>query len=224
MSVTATSHLDPDLLSAYVDGELTSREAARVEAHLGDCPGCSARLDGLHRVVRALGRLERAAPPTVLAQRVEHRVALEARRSSLMERLEGALGRRTLDSPILVSFVLVLALAAIVYLFSGVAGRRPRGDVSLRVTPAEAARELLRAVEITEAGGHRFQLHGGVWREVDLGERAPDETVQLGGAGGAAFRERHPWLDDLLAEGEAVVFRDGDRVVEVRSAPPPVTP
>jgi anti-sigma factor RsiW len=41
------------LLSAYVDGELPSAEAASVTEHLATCPACSAEADEL----RALGRL-----------------------------------------------------------------------------------------------------------------------------------------------------------------------
>jgi anti-sigma factor RsiW len=41
------------LLSAYLDGELPSAEAVRIEEHLATCPACSAEADEL----RALGRL-----------------------------------------------------------------------------------------------------------------------------------------------------------------------
>jgi len=44
------SHLETELL-AYLDGELDKRERARVEAHLAECPRCTAELEQL-RVLR----------------------------------------------------------------------------------------------------------------------------------------------------------------------------
>ena len=48
-----------DLLSAYLDGELSASEARQVEAHLVGCGACNAELDDL----RAARRLLRELPP-----------------------------------------------------------------------------------------------------------------------------------------------------------------
>jgi len=59
-----------DLLSAWLDGELTPAEAGAVAAHLGGCPACAAERDeveGARTVLRALPTLE--APAGVLLAR-----------------------------------------------------------------------------------------------------------------------------------------------------------
>ncbi len=39
-------HISPDLLSAYLDGELTPDERRPVEVHLEACQVCAVALDG----------------------------------------------------------------------------------------------------------------------------------------------------------------------------------
>lgn len=209
-----TAHLDDDLLSAYLDDELSGRKAERVEHHLEDCPSCRARLDGLSRVVRALSRVEHAAPPQVLAQRVERRVALEDRRRGVVERIEDRLRGLTLDSPLVVSFTVVLALAVIVFLFSQRVAQH-RSDVSLVVTSPEAARELLEAVEVVQVGDREMVRRGTWWHEVGTLEE-PFDALRADGPRGEELRRAHPWLEELLAGGaHGVVFQDGGRAVAV---------
>ena len=64
------SHVDDGTLHAYLDGELTPVERARLEAHVAECAPCRTRLDEERALVeRASGLLglaqppERAAPP-----------------------------------------------------------------------------------------------------------------------------------------------------------------
>ena len=47
-----------DLMTAYLDGELSGRDRARLEAHLADCPHCNEDLEQLRATVEALGRVE----------------------------------------------------------------------------------------------------------------------------------------------------------------------
>jgi anti-sigma factor RsiW len=50
-----------ELISAYLDGELTVEESARLRAHLGSCGRCTAELEDVQRVrsaVRSLPVLE----------------------------------------------------------------------------------------------------------------------------------------------------------------------
>ncbi|HEX6202714.1 MAG TPA: zf-HC2 domain-containing protein [Thermoanaerobaculia bacterium] len=211
-------HLDRDLLSAYLDRELPAREAARVEEHVAACPGCRARLDGLARVVGALARLERAAPPPSLAQHVERRVALEVDRRGWVADVERRLSTFAPQSPLLVGFTLTIALAVILYLFTVWAATPQRSDVSLRPAPAEAARSLLDRVEGRRLGGRELIRRGDEWREVSALDAVPERTVALGGEEAAELVARHPWLAELIAEGATVVFRDGDEVVELRPA------
>jgi anti-sigma factor RsiW len=64
------SHVDEGLLHAYLDGELTPVERARVDEHLAGCLACRTRLDEerqlIERASKLLGfaaPLERPAPP-----------------------------------------------------------------------------------------------------------------------------------------------------------------
>lgn len=224
-------HVDDDLLSAYLDGELPARQTEQVEEHLAACPGCRTRLDGLRRVVGALGRLERAAPPQVLAQRVERRVALAGRQAGLFERLEGNLRGLSLDSPMVVTFAVVLALATMVYMVAhGVARQTQTGDDATAVRPAEPVRG---SIAVTEIGGRAMVRRGDAWVEVDALGELP-RAVPLDSDAGRELAGRHPWAAGLLAtEGdgdgeaagtvgaEAVIFRDGGEVVSLCRVCPP---
>ena len=52
-------------LSEYVDAELGSADAARVEAHVGICPQCSRVLATLRRTLEGLRSLRDEPPPAV---------------------------------------------------------------------------------------------------------------------------------------------------------------
>jgi anti-sigma factor RsiW len=57
-------HLETETISAYLDGEVTSRERAQVEQHLASCPSCGAisqRMKTASRSVAALGPVEMTA-------------------------------------------------------------------------------------------------------------------------------------------------------------------
>ncbi len=49
----------PGRLSAYLDGDLVARSAARIQRHVRECPECRAALRSLERLLRLL----RAVPP-----------------------------------------------------------------------------------------------------------------------------------------------------------------
>ncbi len=55
---------DPELLSAYLDGEVTDAEAMRIETHLSECPDCAQELEGLNWARSAVRSLPLLAPPT----------------------------------------------------------------------------------------------------------------------------------------------------------------
>jgi hypothetical protein len=50
-------------LAAYLDGELTPRERAEIDAHLGACPACARKLQALSSVDAAVRALPAEAPP-----------------------------------------------------------------------------------------------------------------------------------------------------------------
>lgn len=57
------SHLDPVLLSAYLDDEVTTRERDLVENHLVTCEACNLELESLSWTVNLLGQLPQVPPP-----------------------------------------------------------------------------------------------------------------------------------------------------------------
>jgi len=66
----ATGHLDPDQLSAFVDGELSAGEAAEVRQHLADCHGCALRVLSATELKAATARAGQrfAVSPETLAR------------------------------------------------------------------------------------------------------------------------------------------------------------
>lgn len=52
-----------DMLSAYIDGELSPAQVAQVEEHLRACPRCAWHLETLRRTVELLHELPAALPP-----------------------------------------------------------------------------------------------------------------------------------------------------------------
>ena len=46
------------LMAAYLDGELSDRDRARLESHLAECPHCSEYLAQLRVTIDALGHVD----------------------------------------------------------------------------------------------------------------------------------------------------------------------
>jgi hypothetical protein len=213
--VTHAIHDDLDLLSSYLDGELNEPERRAVEDHVAVCPGCRAELDGLRRVVSRLRSLEREAPPPVLAERVARRVAVARRSKGLIARVERALRRVPVESSTLLTFGVVVALAAIAALF--VAGldetERVRRRGAESVVERDGDLQVMRAV----LGERVFDRDGSLWRERGAGE--PARTVDAASSEGKALLDAEPRLRDLLAGSDGVVVLRADgRPVLLRPA------
>jgi len=73
------------MLSAFTDGELNSRHAARVSQHLSECATCRSEATALDRVVAALRSLAEEELPAGLHGAIIH--ALDTARPSLWQRL-----------------------------------------------------------------------------------------------------------------------------------------
>lgn len=192
-------------LSAYLDGELPRQEERAVEDHLADCPGCRAELDGLRAVVGRLQSLQRATPPPALEQAVTRRVALETGRRGLLERLERALRRLPVEPATLLTFGVVVALAAIVALF--VAGlqesdRRP-------VTRAEPGQDYTGLEVVTVVvEGRTFDRDDALWRQ--RGTTGPERRLDAGSREAEALLQAEPRLHRLLQGSEGIVLRAPD--------------
>lgn len=66
-AVNAPPGLDCDqvveLVTDYLEGALDAATAARVEAHLAECPGCHIYVEQIRRTVRTLGAASAASLP-----------------------------------------------------------------------------------------------------------------------------------------------------------------
>ena len=78
--MTATDSHQPtiDALSAYLEGELSPPERARVEGHLARCIECRVSLERFRRTLGRLGSLKRPAPGNFL-QKVQARINSRSR-------------------------------------------------------------------------------------------------------------------------------------------------
>jgi len=214
-----SAHLPIESLSAYLDRELPRSRAEAVESHLDDCPRCRAHLKSLSRVVDRLQGLERVAPPPLLAGDVARRVTLERRPRTLVERLESGLTGQPFQSQILNTFALVMALAAMVYVFAVGLDHLERKKIPVVMATPEASVEFTRQHEIaiglrSEVADRVFRRDGGLWRE-DGASGEPAAVLAASSEEGLAVLDRNPELEVLLGQGEPVILRDGDRVVKV---------
>jgi anti-sigma factor RsiW len=66
----ATGHLDPDQLSAFIDGELSSNESHEIQQHLADCHSCALRVLSATQLKAATARAAHrfAAPREALGR------------------------------------------------------------------------------------------------------------------------------------------------------------
>lgn len=69
-----------ELLSAYLDGQVSGDERARITAHLEACAACRAHLESLRQTVRVLRGAEPVRAPEGFRAQVRARVEAEARR------------------------------------------------------------------------------------------------------------------------------------------------
>jgi anti-sigma factor RsiW len=62
-----------DLVTAYLDDQLPERERRRFEAHLEDCPYCTAYLEQMRQTIRLVGRLSEASLAPEIKSGMLHR-------------------------------------------------------------------------------------------------------------------------------------------------------
>lgn len=199
-------HVSVEQLSSYLDAELARRERDDLERHLDDCPSCRHRLEGLRRVVARLHRLEQQAPPADLASLVERRVAAEAGRTGLGERLEETVRTLFVQPWLTPIFGLVVALALILYLFSFGVARNQAPGTRLVVPPAEFSPS---GGSVRMIAGRDFTRTGGVWIERGLDAAAPAAVLDFSSS--AAPPELAPFAE---LGGRVRLAHDG-RVVEL---------
>ncbi len=138
-------HLAIELLSSYMDEEVTPAQLRLVEGHLSDCNDCRSTLAGLRAVAAGVRRLEAVAPPPTLSPAVERRARLASLEEPGWFRLEDGL-KRWAGQPVLApAFAIILALGAILYLFAfGVSkGGRHTTRLVVATAPSEEGTDSL---------------------------------------------------------------------------------
>jgi hypothetical protein len=124
-------------LSEWIDGDLESRLARRLEGHLSLCPDCAKRAHDLRTVGRLVAQLPRLESPEGAASRVFDRIEMETetRRPALVSLYRGFSAARPFMLPSLVPAMLVLVtiLAGVLALDPG-----PLPEVHLAVGASRA--------------------------------------------------------------------------------------
>ncbi len=196
-----------ELLSRFLDGEVTPAERSRVEEWLESDRGVREIYEGLSRVRGSLKQLSDAAPPAHLGVLVQRRVALETEASSLWARVERGLQSWPVVPRVLGPFAIILALAAMVYVLANGLARfeRAREPVFVAVPAARivAGRELIR--------------QGGRWVEsgLDGAAVAGAKTRIVGPLERAEWTGRRAELAPLAELGTVVLELDGEVVTLV---------
>lgn len=184
-------HLEPESLSAYLDGELKGRELSELEEHLGTCAECSAVRS---RMAAAMGSVAALGPVTVTAD--EHRTI---RQTILASRPASSASRRFAFPQWAVAGGLVLvAFTALAFSFLRPEGRDTSGDaLTEAAAPASGAARFdfesgdqvdrtVAALPEVAAGMNRF-------RAGDADRQAADSKQDFAGPGhspGAAGSSR----------------------------------
>ncbi len=124
-----------DMLSAYLDGELSPGEKTRVEKHLAQCAACAQNLHTLRQTVALLGQL----PPVAVPRSFALRPAQVAQRPSVFPARRTYAYLRTATVLATVLFAVVLAGDAFI---TGLAPYR---------APARAPEVIMREVPVEKA-------------------------------------------------------------------------
>ena len=98
------------LLSAYVDGELTTKQVGLVEAHVSFCDRCAQELQALRMIVGAAGTVTPIEPPAGLRTRIAAAIADQSGESLVGSMLRGL---RTALQPVSARWAAGAAVAAL---------------------------------------------------------------------------------------------------------------
>jgi hypothetical protein len=220
-------HLSTEQLSAYLDTELGLAEGRQLEIHCSECSECRARLESMRRVVSALGRVERAAPPAALRQQIRRQVVSEPPVYGVRKAFD-TLRFLLFPLPPGLRTAAVMGLALVVGLFTLTheegsllrpAGR-PVGQPGQEIVTVETGAQLGMVLTTSEVAGREFIWTDNGWIQKGLEGQTPVARVDTGSPQGRALLTRYSDLEFLLADGSPVVLRYNLETVEIRNAPP----
>jgi hypothetical protein len=122
------------MLSEYIDGTVSAKEKADIEAHLKTCRQCSDALDELRKTVEHIKTLEEVEPPAWMTQKTMAKVRAEAEeKKSLLQRLFYPL---SVKLPIQAVAVLFLAVTAF-YIYQSIQPTPKRFEAPIQEFAAE---------------------------------------------------------------------------------------
>lgn len=159
-----------ELLSPYLDKELTGKETALVEEHLRRCSRCPGELERLKRTVHLVSSLEEVEPPKDFLSEIHRKMRVESR-------LKRFLNKVFFPLPIklpLEALAAVLIAAVIISLNRYYPSGPPPREMAKRL-PAGLERQEMRESAVK---GEKF-VAGKEGERVAGARRAPDETDKL---------------------------------------------
>jgi hypothetical protein len=152
--------IEDELLSAYLDGELSDAEKADVETRLAADPTARQALDELRAVSASVNSLPRYELGEDLAQRVlrlaEQRMLTETPTAPIAQpREEESRGRRFLRTRALVWAGMAVAIGLVFMLFDANRGTKPGDNDVAKTPPATKEPPQMVAVDPPQTGGVR---------------------------------------------------------------------
>jgi predicted anti-sigma-YlaC factor YlaD len=117
-----------ELLSAYLEGELTGVEKAEVAAHLAACPGCAGLVDLLRETTGALARFPEVEPSPELTAGLYAIPASRRERRRMFRPVFDLLTRPALQ-PVYAAFTLLFIALSFVFFHPGGRGIRKAIDL-----------------------------------------------------------------------------------------------
>jgi len=169
-------------LSAYLDGELSPKEAVRVRGHVAQCPACARELERLRRVITAVRELPEVPAPEGLKQKILDELAAGER----VRRKPAGVSRLRMLWPTAAA----VAIAALLAWYGGL------------FRPREARRA---AAPTTEVARLARPTHEKALRD-DLRAESAGRTAKKGAYRGAERRGTHettPTLGAMAERGKA---------------------
>ncbi len=185
-------HEIENLLSAYVDKQLSAEDAKAVEDHVMSCRSCSGTLVQLRRLVGLLGGIPRAACPGMLAGRLQE-AAVTAARGGPAPALAGKAARRSSDFFLrykhFIQFAVAAAAVALialanVYIFAPSRRREPAAETAF------SRKDNRVDAPVDEKPGRVTETAKSVSRLHDSEDGADFSVHAKGGAAGGGVEQR----------------------------------
>lgn len=172
-----TNHPGSDELNAYLDGQMASNDARRVEAHLSSCPQCSAALGSLDAAAERLRDLPPVAPTPD-----EHR---ELRQAILSARPQPRTGWFSSMQWALAGGLAIVLIASIGFLFLAPQGpdRATEADLGSAAESSGGSPELSSPAEVEELVTALPEVASARGEQQTISRQGADAVS--GGAGGS---------------------------------------